>query len=132
MKTELPIWAVAANIIFEHEMKELGLLSGTKQFSGGTKVYVVLHKGDSVEVVGLARQPRRWIRVWTQCAFLANVRVEMIYSPKVASLLNRELGLVWNGSPDCELQAQRLCGRLQTARTAVQPFCHELKSANTP
>lgn len=59
---------------------------GTKHFSGGTKVYIVgTYAGmcEDITVVGLARKPRRYIRVTLRVTQVENLRVKPCYQPAV-------------------------------------------------
>ena len=123
----LPIWVVAANIVYEREFgEERERRPGTKHFAGGSKVYVV-ETGwpDRVQVVGMARASHHWIRVWTRRSYLANARVKMVYSPQIAAHINRNTRNIWDGSEKSREKAELLAVYIQRRGAGRQHFRHQ-------
>ena len=133
MNIELPIWAVVANVVYQREVgEEHERRPGTRHFASGTKVYVVHTRSpEEVEVVGMARTSHRWISIWTRPLYLANVRVEMVYSPKTATLLNRKARRIWDGSEESKREAERIALAMQNRSAGTQEFRHEARSENS-
>lgn len=82
------LWCVAANVKKEHPFGEWGSesKSGTKQFRGGTKVYIIERfcgACTSVEVIGLQRHTRKFITCIVHVQHLENFRAKLIYNPAV-------------------------------------------------
>ena len=119
---EPPVWAVAANIVKEHEFGEdQEIRRGTKHFRAGAKVYIIIQDlGDRVEVVGHSRGGRI-IKIWTRRSFLENLRVELVYSPTfVRHLTNFSWSWSsatgyefhsWKGDKASRLMAEGIVGR---------------------
>lgn len=81
-------WCVVANVKKEHPYGEWGAetKSGTRQFRGGTKVYVIGHFAGScsaVEVIGLHRHSRKTITCIVHIQHLENFRAKLIYNPSI-------------------------------------------------
>jgi hypothetical protein len=87
----LPIWCATAtvkkeNIYGEDHIKKVG----TKHFRGGAKVYIAdAYWGmcESVTVIGHHRSNSRYVKIDLHVKRLENVRLELVYSPKVAELI---------------------------------------------
>ena len=89
---------LVGNIVSEHEFGEArDILSGTKHFTPGTKVYCLPPQwGDGYEkaiVVGICRKSRRWITVVISTDHIKNWRVKNVYQPAVL----RRLGAGFDG-----------------------------------
>lgn len=87
------LWCVVANIKGEHlfgpDCKEV--TNGTRQFRGGTKVYIAgCFPGtcDGVVAIGLHRKSRRWITCIVGMRHIENFRV--VYLPKVIERIKRD------------------------------------------
>ena len=81
-----PLWTVNANIVEKHTFGPGGKEKriGTKHFKPGTKVYIVdwFPGGISdIVVVGLARKPRRFIKIVISVMWVENLRVKLCYNP---------------------------------------------------
>ena len=94
------VWGLIGNIVEEHEYGEAHeIRRGTKQFSGGTKVYLSCgHWGDgyeNVNVIGKARKSRRYIQVVMRRKCITNFRMQKVYKPIVLEKMKSENG--WGG-----------------------------------
>ncbi|MBP5601899.1 MAG: hypothetical protein J6X78_04145 [Treponema sp.] len=94
------VWGLIGNILEEHEYGEAHeIRKGTKQFSGGTKVYLSCgHWGDgyeNVNVIGKARNSRRYIQVVMRRKCITNFRMQKVYKPVVLEKMKSENG--WGG-----------------------------------
>jgi hypothetical protein len=110
-----PRWCVVANVVRERLHGSEGeVRHGTKHFSPGTKVYLVLAYwgigGETVKVLGLGRKPRRWITVDVRARVLENWRAKVIYEPAV---LRRLAG----APPMAEEEARRIASVLGSVAT---------------
>ena len=81
-------WCLVGNIVQEHLFgEEHEIRYGTKQFSGGTKVYLSpAHWGDGYEnivVIGMPRSGNRYIEVVTRSKYIENYRMKMVFKPAV-------------------------------------------------
>lgn len=95
IETDEGRWCVVANIKREHLFGPGGdeQRSGTRQFRGGTKVYIVgCYAGtcDSVLAVGLHRYSRKFIKCVVSVVHVENFRVKLIYHPKVLELIEQD------------------------------------------
>jgi len=86
--TEPCRYCLVGNIVSEHEFGEArAVLSGTKHFTPGTKVYCLPPQwGDGYEktiAVGICRKSRRWITVVMATEHITNWRVKSVYQPAV-------------------------------------------------
>lgn len=82
------VWAIVANIKKEHPFGPGGLETkiGTRQFRGGTKVYIAgCFPGtcDAVVAIGLQRKSRRFITCAVDVRHVENFRVKLVYHPSV-------------------------------------------------
>ena len=89
------IWCVVANIKREHPFGPAGLENkiGTRQFRGGSKVYIAgcfAGTCDGVIAVGLHRKSRRFITCVINVNHVENFRVRLIYRPKVLELIQQD------------------------------------------
>jgi hypothetical protein len=89
------IWCVVANIKRDHPYGPGGaeLRSGTRQFRGGTKVYIAgCYAGmcDSVTAIGLHRKSRKFIRCIVNVTHVENFRVKLVYHPRVLELIEQD------------------------------------------
>ena len=121
----LPVWAVAANIVQEHLLGvEKELKRGTKHFRPGAKVYIVQEGWEeNAEVVGHSRGGRR-IKIWLRRSYLENFRVELVYSPAVIKrLTNYRSGwsndngrefVSWLGDEESKVKAEAMAERLSS------------------
>jgi hypothetical protein len=89
-----PFWCAAANVKKENSFgAERVERPGTKHFRGGAKVYIAdVYWGmcDSVTVIGHHRNSGRYIKIDIHVKRLENFRLELVYSPKVAALIDRD------------------------------------------
>jgi hypothetical protein len=89
------IWCVVANVKREHPFGPGGTeqRSGTRQFRGGTKIYIAgCYAGtcDSVTAIGLHRKSRKFIRCVVDVNHVENFRVKLVYHPKVFELIKND------------------------------------------
>ena len=89
------LWSVVANIKREHPYGPGGneSKSGTRQFRGGTKVYIAgCYAGacDGIVAIGLHRHSRKFIVCVVNVQHVENFRVQMIYHPKVIELITND------------------------------------------
>lgn len=128
VETLSPIRAVVANV---RKLRPTGpggavLRSGTKHFSGGTKVYVVYCYGgrcERITVVGKSRSGR-YIRVDLDVNAVENFRVKMVYKPSALIKL-RYKSLT-------EADANAMCNFLPQWQAGVPKFKAELSKAGNP
>ena len=90
-----PFWCAVASVKRENTFGEDRVKRpGTKHFRGGAKVYIAdAYWGtcDSVTVVGHHRGGGRYIKIDVHVKRLENFRLELVYSPKVAALIQSDL-----------------------------------------
>lgn len=105
------VWGLIGNILEEHEYGEAHeIRRGTKQFSGGTKVYLSCgHWGDgyeNVNVIGKARNSRRYIQVVMRRKCITNFRMQKVYKPVVLEKMKSENGWggFWDNSDESRLE----------------------------
>ncbi len=89
------IWCVVANIKREHPFGQGGIdtKSGTKQFRGGTKVYIGgCYAGTcgGVTCIGLHRKSRRLITCIVNVTHLEDFRTKVAYHPEVVRRLKED------------------------------------------
>lgn len=88
-----PIWCATANIKKEVLFGQDHILrKGIKHFRGGAKVYIAYAYGgmcDNATVIGHHRSNGRYIKVTIPVKHLENFRLELVYSPKVIELINK-------------------------------------------
>lgn len=89
------IWCVIANVKKEHPFGPGGTETkyGTKQFRGGTKVYIAgcnAGTADSVLAIGLHRYSRKFISCIIHVNYVENFRVKLAYHPAVLNLINSD------------------------------------------
>lgn len=101
------VWCVVANIKREHPFGEGGIetKSGTKQFRGGTKVYIGgCYAGtcDGVTCIGLHRKSRRFITCIVNVTHLENFRTKVAYQPEVVRRLREDVRCWFKTMEDAE------------------------------
>jgi hypothetical protein len=89
------IWCVVANIKREHPYGPGGAETkvGTRQFRGGTKVYIAgCYAGtcDGVIAIGHHRKSRRFITCVVNVKHLEDFRVKLVYHPRVLQLIQQD------------------------------------------
>ncbi len=88
-----PIWCATGNVKKEISFGEEHIIKkGTKHFRGGAKVHVVdAYWGmcDNATVIGYHRSNGRYIKIDIPVKHLENFRLELVYSPKVIQLIQR-------------------------------------------
>lgn len=92
---DVEVWSIVANIKKEHPFGPGGeeTKSGTRQFSGGTKVYIAgCYPGpcESVLAIGLHRKSRRFIVCNVDVRWVEDFRVKMVYHPRVLELITQD------------------------------------------
>lgn len=94
------VWSLVGNIKEEREYGENHeIRKGTKQFSGGTKVYLSCsHWGDGYEQVNVIGKPRHswdYIQIIMPRKFIENFRMQKVFKPAVLALMKSDKG--WGG-----------------------------------
>ena len=89
------IWCVVANVKREHPHGPGGdeTKIGTRQFRGGTKVFIAgCFSGscDGVIAIGLHRKSRRFINCIVNVTHLENFRAKMVFHPRVLQLIEQD------------------------------------------
>ena len=89
------IWCVVANVKREHPIGPGGAeqRSGTRQFRGGTKVYIAgCYAGtcDGVTAIGLHRKSRKFIRCVVNVTHIENCPVKLVYHSRVLELIEED------------------------------------------
>jgi hypothetical protein len=89
------VWCVVANIKREHPFGPAGaeVRVGTRQFRGGTKVYIAgcfAGSCDGVIAIGLHRKSRRYITCVVDVTYVENFRVRLVYHPKVLEMIAKD------------------------------------------
>ncbi|QEH34513.1 hypothetical protein OJF2_30530 [Aquisphaera giovannonii] len=89
------VWAIVANIKKEHPYGPGGVETriGTRQFRGGTKVYIAgCFPGtcDAVVAIGLHRKSRRFITCAVDVRYVENFRVKLVYHPSVIERIKQD------------------------------------------
>ncbi|WP_104381680.1 hypothetical protein [Sphingobacterium sp. HMA12] len=85
-----PLWTLVANIKenIKYGEGKLQTRIGTKQFSPGTKVYIIdwfAGMTEDITVIGLARDTKRLITIVIRAEWVEHLRVKLCYNPKVCS-----------------------------------------------
>jgi len=85
-----PLWTLVANIKREISYGEGKRQTriGTKQFSPGTKVYIIdwfAGMTEDITVIGLARDTKRLITIVIRAEWVEHLRVKLCYNAKVCS-----------------------------------------------
>ena len=86
------------NIIGNHYWgKEKKIVSGTPYFSAGTKVYCAfVYSGmgnERVIVLGRKRKSFKMIEISFRTAYIKNLRVQNVYSPKIIQFIRKHKGI---------------------------------------
>ena len=86
----IPLWTLVANIKQEisYGQGKLQTRNSTKQFSPGTKVYIIdWYAGmcQAITVIGLSRDTKKLITIVIRAEWIENFRVKLCYNPKVCS-----------------------------------------------
>jgi hypothetical protein len=89
------VWCIVANIKREHPFGPGGKETkiGTRQFRGGTKVYVAgCWPGtcDAVLAIGLQRNSRKFVTCIVDVRCVENFRVKLVYHPRVLELIQQD------------------------------------------
>jgi hypothetical protein len=89
------IWCVVANIVRERPFGPSGTETkfGTRQFRGGSKVYIAgayVGMCDSVIAIGLHRHSRKFISCVVDVRLVENFRAKVAYHPKVQELIQND------------------------------------------
>lgn len=89
------VWSIVANVKREHPFGPGGMETkvGTKQFRGGSKVYIngcFPGTCDSVVCIGLQRHTRRFIVCIVDVCHVENFRVKLVYQPRVLEMIDAD------------------------------------------
>ena len=108
-------WCVVANIKREHPFGEGGIetKSGTRQFRGGTKVYIGgCYAGtcDGVVCIGLHRHSRRFVTCVVNVTHVENFRPKLAYHPEVVRRLTEDARCWFRSQEDVECWAAAFPG----------------------
>ena len=122
------IWCVVANIKRERPFGEGGTetKSGTRQFRGGTKVYIGgCYAGtcDGVVCIGLHRNSRKFITCVVNVTHVENFRPKVAYQPEVVRRLKDD--------KRCWFQTQEDAENWATAFPDWQEIWQPTKNSNT-
>ncbi len=86
----IPLWTLVANI--KHEIsygeEKMENRKGTKQFSPGTKVYIIdwfAGMCKDITAIGGSRDTKKLITLVIQAEWVENFRVKLCYNPKICS-----------------------------------------------
>ncbi len=100
-----PLWTLIANIKQEinYSQGKLQTRYGSKQFSPGTKVYIIdWYAGmcQDITVIGLSRDTKKLITIVIRAEWIENFRVKLCYNPKVCSKIKayfdkKDAGMQW-------------------------------------
>jgi hypothetical protein len=98
------LWCVVANVKREHATGPHGqqVTSGTRQFRGGTKVYIAgCYPGtcDRIVVIGQHRKSRRFITCVLGVRHVENLRVKPVHHPQVRRLIEQD-AKCWIGTKE--------------------------------
>ena len=109
-ETNDSVWCIVANIKHEHSFGEGGVetKSGTKQFRGGTKVYIGgCYAGmcNAVVCIGLHRHTRKFISCVVSVMHLENFRPKVAYHPEVVRRLKEDDRCWFQSQNDAETYA---------------------------
>lgn len=109
------IYCLVGNVVEEHAIgEEKRIVKGTKQFSGGTKVYCFPGlPGDDyekVKVIGRARKSKRYIIVVTKSSYITNWRMSQVRSPFVIKSMMKNSG--WTNRETDQEAIQKMAERL--------------------
>ena len=104
------VWCLVGNIVESHEYGEdKVLLTGTKQFRPGAKVYMAPSNwGDGYEnivVIGCPRHSRHYIEIITRSVYVENYRIQKVYTPFLLKMMENSEFLWWD---DSEYSYQRI------------------------
>jgi hypothetical protein len=104
------VWCVVANVKREHPWGEGGVETkdGTRQFRGGTKVYIGgCYPGtcDGVVCIGLHRKSRRFITCVVNVAHLEDFRPKIAYHPEAVRRLRTDERCWFRTKDDAETWA---------------------------
>ena len=107
LQNEEGIWCVVANIKSEHPFGEGGIesKSGTRQFRGGTKVYIggcYAGSCDGVVCIGLHRKSRKFITCVVNVTRVENFRPKVAYHPEVVRRLKEDERCWFQSQEDAE------------------------------
>ncbi len=85
---------LVGNIIGNHYWgEEKKLVSGTKYFSAGTKVYCAFEYGgmgnERVIVYGRKRKSFRMLEISIRTAYIKNLRLQKVYAPKIIKFIKK-------------------------------------------
>ena len=109
------VWCVVANIKREHPFGEgcIEMKSGTRQFRGGTKVYIGgCYPGacDGVVCIGLHRKTRQFITCIVNITRVENFRPKVAYHPEVVRRLTEDARCWFRTREDAEYWAAAFPG----------------------
>ena len=104
------LWCVVANVKKQHPFGPGGAetTSGTRQFRGGTKVYIAgCYAGmcDSVVAIGLHRKSRRFITCVIRVKLVENFRAKLVYHPRVIEIIKQDARCWFRTKEDAETWA---------------------------
>ena len=103
------VWCVVANVKREHPFGEgEDVKVGTRQFRGGTKVYVGgCYPGpcDGVVCIGLHRKSRKFITCVVSVTHVENFRPMVAYHPEVVRRLQEDERCWFRAQDDAEMWA---------------------------
>lgn len=120
-----PEWryTLVGNIVKEHEYGEnKEIVSGTKKYKGGTKVYLApIQWGDGYEYVvtiGKIRYAFRYIETIVNCKYIENFRCKKVYDSKIIKKMNLSKYRWWGISDDVQEEIKKLADSLNEEEKA--------------
>lgn len=95
LESEEALWCIVANVKGERSSGHGGeeTRSGTRQFRGGSKIYIIgCYPGmcDTVVAIGMQRKSRRFIVCAISVNHVENFRAKLAYNPKVIELAKND------------------------------------------
>lgn len=111
-------WCLVGNIVETHAFGEdKELLTGTKHFRPGAKVYMAPPNwGDGYEqiaVIGCPRHSRHYIEIIMRSAYIENFRVQKVYTPFLLKMMENSEFRWWDNS---ENSYQKICALAESLK----------------
>ena len=104
------IWCLVGNIVNQHVSVNGQVLHGTRQFSGGTKVYCFPPLwGDgyeNIQIIGRPRRRRNLITIVSRKDFVTNWRLKKVYDGFVITEMLTKFG--WDNTDDSMYRIQEM------------------------
>ena len=119
------VWCLVGNITEVHEFGEnKNLLTGTKQFRPGAKVYMApANWGDGYEkivVIGCPRHKRHYIEIIMRSAYIENYRIQKVYTPFLLKMMENSEFRWWDDSEDSYQSIRALADALNARKSKAE------------